>query len=102
MGDIGTTGTAEHMNVSYVARLARIDLTPDEAVRLQEQMDQILVYIRKLRELDLAGVEPTLHARELRNVFRADVARPGLDRESVLKNAPAVVGEMFQVPKIVE
>jgi aspartyl-tRNA(Asn)/glutamyl-tRNA(Gln) amidotransferase subunit C len=65
-------------------------------------MDDILVYIDKIRELDLTGVEPTLRAQAVRNVFRPDVARPGLDRDPVLRNAPSVVGEMFQVPKIVE
>lgn len=88
--------------MSYVARLARIALTPEEAVRLQAQMDQILVYIDKIRELDLSGVEPTMRAQVLKNVFRADEARPGTGRDAVLRNAPSVVGEMFQVPKIVE
>lgn len=93
---------SERMDVTYVARLARIELTQDEAVRLQAQMDQILVYISKIRELDLKGVEPTLHAQAACNVFRPDKARPGLDRDAVLRNAPAVVVEQFQVPKIVE
>jgi aspartyl-tRNA(Asn)/glutamyl-tRNA(Gln) amidotransferase subunit C len=93
---------AEHLDVAYVARLARIALTPEEAARLQTQMDGILVYINKIRELDLSGVEPTLRAQAIRNVFRPDVARPGMARESALGNAPSVVGEMFQVPKIVE
>lgn len=92
----------ERMDVSYTARLARIELTPEEAARLQAQMDQILVYIRKIRELDLKGVEPTMHAQAMQNVFRSDAVRPSLDRETVLRNAPATTGGQFQVPKIVE
>ncbi len=102
MNTTGNTEATECMDVAYVARLARIELTPDEAPRMQAQMDQILVYIRKLRELDLEGVEPTMHAQAMQNVFRPDAVRPGLDREAVLRNAPAVIGEQFQVPKIVE
>jgi aspartyl-tRNA(Asn)/glutamyl-tRNA(Gln) amidotransferase subunit C len=102
MNATNNTATTERMDVSYVARLARIELTPDEAVRLQAQMDEILVYIRKIRGLDLGGVEPTMRAQAMQNVFRPDTARPGLDRDAVLRNAPAVIGEQFLVPKIVE
>ena len=102
MNATNDAATTERMDVAYVARLARIELTPDEAVRLQAQMDQILVYIRKIRELDLKGVEPTMHAQAMQNVFRSDAVRPSLDREAVLRNAPATMGGQFQVPKIVE
>jgi Asp-tRNA(Asn)/Glu-tRNA(Gln) amidotransferase C subunit len=38
----------------------------------------------------------------MENVLRPDAVKPGLDRDSVLRNAPAVSGEQFLVPKIVE
>jgi aspartyl-tRNA(Asn)/glutamyl-tRNA(Gln) amidotransferase subunit C len=51
--------------------------------------------------VDVTGIEPTAHAVRIDNVFRADEARPGLDKEAVLANAPAQDGEQFLVPKIV-
>lgn len=90
------------MDVSYVAQLARIRLSEDEAARMQTQLDKILGYVQQLQELDVDGVEPMAHAVPLENVLRQDEVRPCLDREQVLKNAPAQVDHQFLVPKIVE
>jgi aspartyl/glutamyl-tRNA(Asn/Gln) amidotransferase C subunit len=38
----------------------------------------------------------------MNNVFRADLVKPGLDREAVLANAPQTRNNQFVVPKIVE
>ena len=61
--------------VQHVARLARLHLTDEEAERMREQLDAILAYIDKLRELDVEGVEPTAHAVPLINVMRAPDVR---------------------------
>jgi aspartyl-tRNA(Asn)/glutamyl-tRNA(Gln) amidotransferase subunit C len=88
--------------VQHVARLARLHLTDDEAERMREQLDAILAYIDKLRELDVDGVEPTAHAVPLVNVMRDDVLAPCLPQEQALANAPDRAGEFFRVPRIIE
>ena len=93
--------TAE-IDIKYVAHLARLHLTPDEAKKLGAQIDGILGYIEKLKELDVAGVEPTAHAVPLVNVTRPDEVRPSLPHDEVLRNAPAQANGLFMVPKIVE
>ena len=100
--DEARPGSLERIDVTYVARLARLQLTPEETELFQAQLDQIVGYMRKIRELDLAGIEPTSHAHPVHNVFRDDRVSPSLDRESVLANAPDTVAEQFRVPKIVE
>ncbi|MDI6775370.1 MAG: Asp-tRNA(Asn)/Glu-tRNA(Gln) amidotransferase subunit GatC [Verrucomicrobiota bacterium] len=104
----GPRNSAEKINpacgidVAYVARLARLQLNADELATLQGQLEQIVEFVRKIRELDLSGVPPTSHARVTPNVFRADEVRPGLDSETTLANAPAHAYGQFAVPKIVE
>ena len=88
--------------VQHVARLARLHLTDEEAERMREQLDAILAYIDKLRELDVEGVEPTAHAVPLVNVMRDDVLVPCLPQEQALANAPDRAGELFRVPRIIE
>ena len=90
------------IDVAYVAHLARMDLTPEETAAFQPQLDQVVAYIRKMGELDLADVEPTSHAVSIQNVFRDDVVVPGLDVETTLANAPSHAGGQFAVPRIVE
>ena len=90
------------MDVGYVARLARLNLTPEETALFQGQLNQVLEYMNQLRAQDVAGVEPTAHARSLANVFRADDPAPGLDRETVLAQAPAARQGLFILPRIIE
>jgi aspartyl-tRNA(Asn)/glutamyl-tRNA(Gln) amidotransferase subunit C len=95
------TSTA-HVDVAYVARLARMHLAPEETARLQAQLDQIVGYVAQIDALDVTGVEPTSHAVAINNVFRPDEAREGLAHEAVLANAPDEIAGQFRVPKIVE
>ncbi len=50
--------------------------------------------------LDTAGVPPTAHPLPLVNILRDDTATPGLDRDEVLAQAPAVEDGRFRVPRI--
>ena len=93
---------ATALDVKYVAHLARLALTPAEEANFGAQLDQVLGYIEKLKELDVSGIEPTAHAVPLVNVFRPDAVRPGLSPAEALRNAPAQANGLFQVPKIVE
>jgi aspartyl-tRNA(Asn)/glutamyl-tRNA(Gln) amidotransferase subunit C len=94
--------SAVEIDVKYVAHLARIALTPDEEQKLGAQLGHILAYIEKLKELDVANVEPTAHAIPLANVTRHDELRPSLPHEEAMRNAPAQANGLFVVPKIVE
>ncbi len=90
------------IDVKYVAHLARLSLSEDEAARFGAQLGQILGYIEKLQELDVTQVEPTAHAIPLANITRPDEVRPSLTCDEALRNAPAHASGLFIVPKIVE
>ena len=89
-------------DVKYVANLARVALSATEEEKLGAQLNNILGYIEKLKELDVSQVEPTAHAVPLTNVFRADEILPSLSNEEALRNAPSKANGLFLVPKIVE
>ena len=86
--------------VAYVARLARLALTPEELERFTEQLGAVLDHAQDVEALDTAGVPPTAHPLPLANVWREDVVVPGLDRDEVLAQAPAVEADRFRVPRI--
>jgi aspartyl-tRNA(Asn)/glutamyl-tRNA(Gln) amidotransferase subunit C len=87
--------------VENVARLARLELRPEDKERMRRELDGILAYIDKLRALDVDGVEPTSHAVPLTNIMRDDEPRPSFPRDEMLANAPDAHGDFFRVPKIV-
>ena len=90
------------LDVAYVARLARINLTEAEAKVFQKQLDDVLKYVEKLRQADVSHVEAAAHALPIFNVFREDAPRDSLTGEQALSNAPRQANGLFIVPKVVE
>ena len=90
------------IDVSYVAELARLELTDEEKAVFQPQLESIVKYVEKISEVDTEGVAPMMHGREIVNSFRDDVIKPSMPREVALGNAPSRVGDEFLLPKIVE
>jgi len=90
------------LDVAYVAKLARINLTEAEAKVFQKQLDDVLEYVEKLRQADMTDVEPAAHALPIFNVFREDAAREWFTAEQALRNAPRKANGLFIVPKVVE
>lgn len=89
-------------DIHYVAELARLELSADEKTQLGAQLGDILRYVDQLKEVDVAGVEPTAHSVPFVNVTRPDVVRDSLPHEDALRNAPRQANGLFIVPKIVE
>lgn len=91
------------MNVLDVAKLARIDLTDEEAARYQEQMEKILGYVEQLNQIDVEGIEPTAHAAAVFDVIREDaITGTSIDRKKVLENAPDTALDQIKMPKVIE
>lgn len=86
--------------VRHLADLARIDLSDAELDHLAPQLSVILESVASINEVAAEDVPPTSHALPLTNVFREDVARPGLTAEEALAGAPAVEQQRFMVPRI--
>ena len=63
------------------------------------QLGNILGYIEKLKELDVANVEPTAHATPMVNVMRPDEVRPLLPHNDALRNAPTKANGLFIASK---
>jgi aspartyl-tRNA(Asn)/glutamyl-tRNA(Gln) amidotransferase subunit C len=89
-------------DVEHVARLARLELSPEEKNLFAGQMDAILGYVEKLKELDTDGIVPTSHAVPMENAFREDQVRPSIGVEKALANSPDRVDSFFRVPKVIE
>lgn len=90
------------IDVRYVANLCRLELSEEEAVRYQAQLQQVLDYMGQIDELDVSGIEPTAHAAPVFDVWREDEVCPGLSREDALANAPQEAQNQFAITKVVE
>jgi aspartyl-tRNA(Asn)/glutamyl-tRNA(Gln) amidotransferase subunit C len=90
------------LDVAYIARLARINLTEAETKVFQKQLDDVLKYVEKLRQADVSHVEAAAHALPIFNVFREDEPRDCFTAEQALSNTPRQANGLFIVPKVVE
>ena len=95
-------GRTSELDVAYVARLARINLTEEEANAFQKQLNDVLKYVEKLRQADVSHVEAAAHALPIFNVFRKDAASEWFTADQALSNAPRKANDLFIVPKVVE
>jgi aspartyl-tRNA(Asn)/glutamyl-tRNA(Gln) amidotransferase subunit C len=90
------------IDIAHVARLARLELTEEEAARFSAQFAKLFDFIKELQALDVDHVHPTAQVIPLHNVFRDDRVAPCLDREAALANAPDRDGPYFKTPRILE
>lgn len=90
------------IDIDYVAKLARIELTDDEKTTYSRQLGQILEYFERLSKIDVSGVEPSAHAHAIYNVMRDDVETPAMSVSDALMNAPASHENQVCVPKVVD
>jgi len=98
-------------DVTYVADLANLELTPDESRRMLADLNSILDHIDQLNRLDTSDVEPMAQVlspssgdagEEFAYAEREDEVRPGLSRSLALANSPDSDGTCFRVPKVIE
>jgi aspartyl-tRNA(Asn)/glutamyl-tRNA(Gln) amidotransferase subunit C len=90
------------LDVAYVARLARLNLSDEETELFQKQLGDVLKYAEKLREVDVSNIEAAAHALPIFNVFREDAPRDWFTAQQALSNAPRQANDLFIVTKVVE
>ncbi len=87
--------------VEHIAWLAHIELSEKEKTLFTEQFNEILEYFKEIDEVDTAGIQPTYHVLDLKNVSRKDKTEDSLETEEVLKNAPKKEKKFLKAPRIV-
>ena len=90
------------LDVGYVSKLARMNLSEEETQLFQKQLADVLEFAEKLREVDVSHVESAAHAVPMFNVFREDETGPCFTAEEALANAPQKANQLFVVTKVVE
>lgn len=88
--------------IKKLAHLARLEFNEEKEQEMLQDLNKILNWMDKLRELDTESVEPLTHMSEEVNVLREDVAKNTVTHEEALKNAPKKDSDYFRVPKVME
>ena len=93
---------SREIDVSHVARLARLNLTAGETGLFQQQLSRVLEDAEKLRDADTSRVDDAVDSEKIPDVWRDDESRAWFTAEEALSNAPRQANDLFVVPKVVE
>ncbi len=83
-------------------KLSRLQLSEEERVKIQQDLNKILGMVEKLQELDLSNVDPLVYISEEVNVLREDEVKNQVNREAALANAPDRNEQYFKIAKVID
>ena len=86
--------------VQKVSHLARLRLSNDELVSIQNQLSAVIENFEQIAHVNTEGVRPLFTPTDIVQALRADVVE-SFDSEKLLQNAPEVSGRLFKVPPVV-
>ncbi|MFH1864086.1 MAG: Asp-tRNA(Asn)/Glu-tRNA(Gln) amidotransferase subunit GatC [bacterium] len=92
------------IEVEHVARLAKLELTPNEITKFQGQLSKIVDYISQLSKVDTSSLEPTSQTTGLENVFRIDEIKTSgcLSQQETLSGTDKTRNGYFVVDAVLE
>ena len=87
--------------IDKISGLAYLEFGEEEKEKIRQDLEQILTFVEKLRELDTENVEPLVYLSDKTDVLREDRMIPTISTEEALLNAPEKSGRFFKVPKVI-
>ena len=83
-------------------KLARLKLTDDERVEINQDLNKIVAMFDKLQEIDTEGVVPIRHMTDHAHRLREDKIQGQISNEDALSNAPESMAGHIAVPKFLK
>lgn len=56
------------IDISHLAKLAKLTISPAEEKKYSQQLERIIEYIDQLRQIDTSQIKPTLETINLKNI----------------------------------
>ncbi|MGN6164948.1 MAG: Asp-tRNA(Asn)/Glu-tRNA(Gln) amidotransferase subunit GatC [Flavisolibacter sp.] len=88
--------------IDKLSRLSMLKFNDVEREEIKVDLEKMIGFVDKLKELDTTGVEPLLHMSGNTNMLREDVTGNMLSRQEALQNAPLHDEQFFKVPKVIK
>jgi aspartyl-tRNA(Asn)/glutamyl-tRNA(Gln) amidotransferase subunit C len=88
--------------IDKLSRLAMLQFNDEEREEIKSDLEKMIGFVDKLKELDTTGVEPLLHMSNNTDILREDIAGNMVNRKDALQNAPLHDDEFFKVPKVIK
>jgi aspartyl-tRNA(Asn)/glutamyl-tRNA(Gln) amidotransferase subunit C len=89
-------------SVQRLAKLARIDLTPEEEDKMIKDLGNILAHFEELRALDTDNIPPITSGMGRMNAFREDEESDGTNRGLGVELFPESEKGALKIPPVFE
>ena len=91
----------DQKTIEHIAKLARLRVSPEEAVEYGEQLTKVLNHFQQIAEIDTSCVEPLVTPADIDFYTREDECKHSYTTAEMLANAPEKAGNLFKVPPVV-
>lgn len=88
--------------VKNLADLSRLTFNDQEKEDIKKDLQRMISFVEKLKEVDTSNVEPLLHMSEVVNIYREDNIQGSMEKSAALANAPMADENYFKVPKVIK
>jgi aspartyl-tRNA(Asn)/glutamyl-tRNA(Gln) amidotransferase subunit C len=88
--------------IDNLANLARLQFDDQEKAAIKNDLQKMIAFVEKLKEVDTTGTAPLLHMTDAINVYREDEVKGSMEKEAAMANAPASDKNYFKVPKVIK
>jgi aspartyl-tRNA(Asn)/glutamyl-tRNA(Gln) amidotransferase subunit C len=88
--------------IDRLAHLARLKFSQEEKKELMTDLERMIEFVEKLKEVDTTDVQPLLHITDAVNVLRDDEVKQMISKQEALLNAPFTNGDFFITPKVIK
>lgn len=96
------SSTIGKRELEHLAKLARIELDPQEEEKLIRDLGAILKHFEELQALDTSTVPPMTGGTDLKNIFREDGGRENTNRGAGVDAFPESQDGYLKVPPVFE
>ncbi len=87
---------------AHLAKLARLNFTPEETEKFYHQIQEVLAHIQRIEALSLPGRVEYFFPNQQKRPLRPDFVQHGFTQQQALANAPEKKGGLFTVPRVVK
>jgi aspartyl-tRNA(Asn)/glutamyl-tRNA(Gln) amidotransferase subunit C len=89
-------------DVKYIAKLAKLKFTEEQAEKIAEEFQGILTHFHSIDKLDLSDINLDIYSKNLKSVLRKDEMAVFEDKTKLFQNVKSMRDSSIMVPKIIE
>ncbi|MDF2939360.1 MAG: aspartyl/glutamyl-tRNA(Asn/Gln) amidotransferase subunit [Gammaproteobacteria bacterium] len=92
----------EENTVVHIARLAHLEIRPEQISKYTKDLGNILDMVKALEEVNTDNIEPMTHPLSQAQRMREDRVTENDERKTLQETAPAIAAGMYLVPQVIE